>query len=171
MGIRPGIIFAKKTVKRVEGGENSMEENLIAPCGMNCGLCVSYLAMKHDLKKKGFSKSYCAGCLPRGKNCAFMKKQCDLLGNGHVRFCYECDSFPCKRLKALDKRYRTKYHLSMIDNLKCIQEKGMAEFLDKEEAKWRCAECGDRICCHNGLCLSCSLDILRQNRSYRWGEE
>jgi hypothetical protein len=39
-----------------------MEENLIAPCGMNCGLCVSYLAMKNDLKKKGFGKSYCSGC-------------------------------------------------------------------------------------------------------------
>ena len=82
-----------------------MEEKLIAPCGMNCGVCVSYLAMKNDLKKKGFGKSYCSGCIPRGKNCAFMKKQCDLLGKGLVRFCYDCGDFPCRRLKSLDKRY------------------------------------------------------------------
>ena len=56
--------------------------SLIAPCGMNCGLCVNYLAMKYDLKKQGFRKTYCSGCLPRGKNCTFMKNQCDLLGKG-----------------------------------------------------------------------------------------
>ncbi len=33
-----------------------------------------------------------------------------LLGEGKLRFCFECESYPCKRLKALDKRYRTKYH-------------------------------------------------------------
>ena len=106
-----------------------MEERLIAPCGMNCGVCVSYLAMKYELKKQGFAKTYCAGCLPRGKNCAFMKKTCDLLGKGLVRFCYECGDFPCRRLKALDKRYRTKYHMSMIENLEFIREHGIERFL------------------------------------------
>ena len=31
-----------------------MIEKLIAPCGMNCSLCISYQAMKNDLKKQGF---------------------------------------------------------------------------------------------------------------------
>jgi hypothetical protein len=26
------------------------------------------------------------------------------------------------------------------------------------------------ICCHNGLCLNCNLDKLRQNKKYRWAE-
>lgn len=149
-----------------------MEEELIAPCGMNCALCVSYLAMKNDLQKKGFSKKYCAGCLPRGKNCVFMKGSCERLGSGLVRFCYECSDFPCRRLKVLDKRYRTRYHMSMIDNLKYIKEHGTADFLKKEEEKWRCSECGGTICCHNGLCLQCDLEKLRENKKYRWeGEE
>jgi hypothetical protein len=147
-----------------------MEEKLIAPCGMNCGLCVSYLAMKNDLKKKGFSKSYCAGCLPRGKNCAFMKKSCDLLGQGLVRFCYECPDYPCRRLKSLDKRYCASYHMSMIDNLEFIKKHGIGRFLEEETAKWRCPGCGETICCHNGLCFNCSLDKLRQKQKYRWDE-
>ncbi|MHC1770541.1 MAG: DUF3795 domain-containing protein [Flexilinea sp.] len=147
-----------------------MEEELIAPCGMNCGICVSYLAMKFDLKKQGFQKSYCAGCLPRNKNCVFIKKRCDLLGNGLVRFCYECEIFPCSRLKDLDMRYRTRYHMSMIENLEFIQEYGIEKFLEKEEEKWRCHGCGEVICCHNGLCLHCDLEKLRQNKKYRWGE-
>ena len=147
-----------------------MEEKLIAPCGMNCGLCVSYLAMKYDLNKRGFKRVYCKGCLPRGKNCLHMGDRCDLLGEGLVRFCYECEKFPCSRLKDLDKRYCARYHMSMIENLKFIKEHGIESFLEKEEAKWRCSECGEVICCHNGLCLNCGLDKLRQNKKYRWDE-
>jgi hypothetical protein len=138
---------------------------------MNCALCVSYLAMKNDLKKQGFSKGYCAGCLPRGKNCAYMKRKCELLGEGQVRFCYECQDFPCRHLKNLDKRYQTKYHMSMIDNLRFIKEHGMEKFLAREDERWRCFNCGDSICCHNGLCMHCELDTLRNNKKYRWGEE
>jgi hypothetical protein len=147
-----------------------MEEQLIAPCGMNCSLCVSYQSMKNDLNQKGFSKKYCVGCLPRGKNCTFMKKDCQLLGDGLVRFCFECSDFPCTRLKELDLRYRTKYHMSMIGNLEYIRDHGIEIFLEKEEAMWNCPECAGTICCHNGLCLSCESDKLHQNPKYRWGE-
>lgn len=142
----------------------AMEEQLIAPCGMNCGVCSNYLAMKNDLKQHGIQKSYCAGCLPRGKNCTFMKKNCELLGNGLVRFCHECGNFPCKRLKALDKRYRTSYRLSMIENLEKIKANGMKEFLDSETEKWQCQVCGGSICCHNGLCYHCDLEQMRPRK-------
>lgn len=148
-----------------------MDEALIAPCGMNCALCASYLAMKNDLKKKGLGKTYCAGCLPRGKNC-YYKKKCDLLPKGRVRFCYECGEFPCRLLKTLDKRYRTFYHMSMIENLEYIKEHGMNLFLEKEEAKWRCPECGGVICCHNGICFRCGLEKLKnKKRRYRWEDD
>ena len=149
-----------------------MQEILIAPCGMNCALCSSYLSMKNDLRKTGIMKTYCAGCRPRGKNCAFMKKSCQLLGEGKVQFCFECADFPCRRLKALDKRYTTKYHMSMIENLTCIKENGMANFLRQQEEKWKCPECGAVICCHNGTCYTCGQDKLKAKRlKYRWEDE
>lgn len=147
-----------------------MEEKCIAPCGMNCSICVSFLAEKYDLNKKGFNKTYCAGCLESNRNCT-LKNHCDLLGKGFVRFCHECSAFPCSRLKALDKRYRTKYHMSMLKNLEFIVEHGTESFLEQEEEKWCCPECGEFICCHNGLCLKCDLDKLRNNRKYRWEED
>ncbi len=159
-----------RVAMQIELSASAMKEQLIAPCGMNCGLCIAYQANKFDLDKKGFRRKYCPGCLPRGKNCTYMKDKCELVGKGLVRFCYECKDFPCKRLKGLDKRYRTKYHMSMIENLKCISEHGMKLFLEREETKWRCPKCRATICCHNGLCLSCDLHKLRQNRKYRWGE-
>jgi len=149
---------------------NPMEEKLIAPCGMNCALCISYQTEKADLNHKGFNKKTCPGCIPRGKNCVFLKSHCKLIGNGLIRFCYECDDFPCERLKSLDKRYSTKYHMSMIENQIFIRDNGIERFLEKEAAKWRCPSCEGDICCHNGLCMSCDLETYRSNKTYRWGE-
>jgi len=150
---------------------NKEKEALIAPCGMNCSLCIAYQFKEKDLNKRGFHKKYCPGCLPRGKYCLHMGDVCELLGKGKIRFCFECEDYPCKRLKALDKRYRTKYHMSMIENLNYIRDNGLKNFLENEEIKWRCTGCGGRICCHNGLCLNCNIDVLVQNRRYRWNEE
>jgi hypothetical protein len=58
----------------------------------------------------------------------------------------------------------------MIENLNIIKKRGLEKFLEQEEDKWRCHDCDGVICCHNGLCLSCNLDTLRQKRTYRWGE-
>lgn len=149
----------------------AMDAELIAPCGMNCSLCSAYQLRQNGINKRGFNKKHCPGCLPRGENCTHMGDACELLGKGSVRFCFECESFPCRRLKALDKRYRTKYHMSMIDNLNCIKELGLEAFLEKQRETWRCTACGAVICCHNGLCLNCSIDTLLMNRKYRWGGE
>ena len=148
-----------------------MEEKLIAPCGMNCRLCIAYQFRERDLNKNGFNRKYCEGCIPRGENCLHMKGKCDLIGEGKYRFCFECVDFPCKRLKALDKRYSTKYHMSMIENLKNINSIGMENFLEEETKKWKCDKCGETVCCHNGLCLNCELDTLLKNRKYRWNEQ
>jgi len=140
-----------------------MKEELIAPCGMNCSLCVAYIFGKNDLNKKGFHKKYCPGCIPRGKNCMFaLSNHCDLIGKGKVRFCYECNTFPCEGLKRLDKRYKTKYNMSMIDNLNYIKDNGMDKFLLKDTNKWKCSSCGDLKCCHNNLCLNCDINELKK---------
>jgi len=146
---------------------------LIAPCGMNCAVCSGYLALKNDVKNKGIRMPYCEGCRPRDKKCAFLKKRCELLLNNKVEFCYECEDFPCKELKHVDKRYQTLYRMSLIGNLELIKEKGMPEFLETQEETWRCPECGELICCHNGLCFKCNVDELRERaldrkKLYRW---
>jgi len=152
-----------------ENFSNSKE--LVAPCGMNCAICSGYLALKHEVKTKGIRMPYCKGCRPRGKICAFLKKKCELLLNNKVRFCYECKNFPCDKLLHLDKRYRTYFRMSMVENLKTIKEEGIQEFLKMEEEKWKCPECGGVICCHNGICFNCSLDRLKKKKKlYRWGE-
>jgi hypothetical protein len=149
-----------------------MNEELIAPCGMNCAVCSGYLAFRNDVKSKGIRMPYCAGCRPRDKQCAFLKKRCHLLLSGQVQYCHECQDFPCENLGKLDKRYRTLFRMSMIENLEYIKQNGIAKFLEKEEEKWRCPECGDVICCHNGICFNCGLERLRKKKKlYRWEDD
>jgi hypothetical protein len=42
---------------------------------------------------------------------------------------------PCKNLAHLDKRYRERYDMSMIENLKSINAKGMDGFLAEQATK------------------------------------
>ncbi|MFC1913854.1 DUF3795 domain-containing protein [Chloroflexota bacterium] len=146
-----------------------MNEELIAPCGMNCGLCSRHLAFKNAIRNKGIRMAYCSGCRPRDRQCAFLKKGCNLLLGGQVQYCYECNDFPCANLLKLDKKYRTNFRMSMIGNLEYIRKYGITQFLDKQEEQWKCSNCGEVICCHNGMCFKCGLEKLRaKGNLYRW---
>ncbi len=69
--------------------------------------------------------------------------------------CTGCARFPCARLAHLDKRYRTKYGMSMVENLQSIQTHGLRHFVEREESKWACPGCGATICVHKPSCLLC----------------
>jgi len=149
----------------------AMDPALIAPCGMNCALCAGYLALKNDVKNKGIRMINCPGCRPRKKKCAFLKGHCSKLSKGEVTYCFECNSFPCDRLRTIDKRYRSRYRMSMIENLNFIKQNGMEKFLEAQQETWKCPNCGELISCHNGLCFNCDLGKLKNKKQkYRWNE-
>jgi hypothetical protein len=149
-----------------------MKTELIAPCGMNCGICSGYLALAYDVKQKDIRMPYCTGCRIRDKKCAFLKKQCDKLRNNKIKYCFECKDFPCKNLQGIDKRYRTYFRLSMIENLENIKKEGIEKFLEQQKKKWACPKCSGTVCCHNGICFNCELDkLVNKKKLYRWEDE
>lgn len=151
---------------------NKFTQELIAPCGMNCGVCSGYLALMYDVKSKGKRMPYCTGCRPRNKKCSFLKKKCDLLLNAKVKYCYECKDFPCEKLQHIDKRYQTFFRMGMIENLELIKKEGIKNFLEREQDKWGCKKCGAMICCHNGICFNCGIDDLKNKKKlYRWDDK
>ena len=148
-----------------------MDPVLVAPCGMNCALCAGYLALRNDVRSKGFKMINCVGCRPRNKKCAFLKGKCSKLSKGKLTFCYECSSFPCERLKTINERYKDRYRMSMIENLNFIKENGLEKFIEKQEKTWKCHNCGELISCHNGLCFKCDLEKLSSKKQkFRWDE-
>ena len=128
----------------------AIDAGLIAPCGMNCGLCMAY----------GRDKNACPGCRAddSGKSQTVVTcriKNCVKLAKRKARYCIGCDTLPCDRLKHLDKRYRTKYGMSMIENLTRIRELGIRQFIRNEKERWTCPACGELLCVHRPQCLSC----------------
>jgi hypothetical protein len=126
----------------------------IAPCGMNCGTCIAYLREKNK----------CPGCRVISEDKAVSVKKCIITTCTHLeqtksKFCFECEKFPCKRVTQLDKRYRTKYRTSFIDNLQMIKEKGIKDFLDFEIQRRTCSNCGSVLCVHRTHCLYCKNDV------------
>ncbi len=45
----------------------------------------------------------------------------------------------------MDKRYRIKYNMSMVENLENIKNFGIITFFGTEKQKWTCSECGGTI--------------------------
>lgn len=122
-------------------------------------------------------KNKCSGCVGEDPYTRSFRRRCTIrncetIQNNTSGFCYECDNFPCKRLKQLDKRYTTKYHMSMLENLEMIKNKGIAALLTREEEKWKCPECGGVISCHNGICYTCGLEKLKNKKKILgWEDE
>ena len=131
--------------------KNLVKQNLIASCGMNCALCLGYQREKDKCsgcrQMDGFKESYKRKC---------GKRNCEILVKNNYKYCFECEKFPCQKIKQLDKRYRTKYSMSMIANLEFIRDHGIKKFVAREEKKWQCKKCEGLICVHRHMCLECN---------------
>jgi hypothetical protein len=130
--------------------ESLRKISLIAPCGMNCSICTAYLRERNK----------CPGCRAPDADKPVTRvickiKTCEFFQKHSSKFCFQCESFPCDPLKHLDKRYRTQYDMSMIENLENIQRMGVRKFLENEKSRWACPECGGVICVHKRYCYNC----------------
>lgn len=128
----------------------NIDKNMIAPCGMNCGICMAYLR----------NKNKCNGCRAintwNPKTRAECKiKNCQTLNSDGLEYCYQCNQYPCTLIKHIDKRYRARYNMSMIQNLNAINDNGIEEFIKAENEKWKCKSCGGVINVHKGICSTC----------------
>ena len=133
------------------------DKEMIAPCGINCGTCRAYQREK---------KNRCNGCrhsdlnIPKSR-LACKIKNCEYLQSTESNLCSECHLFPCARLKQIDKRYRTRYKTSLIQNLDTIKEVGLTKYIEVEVGRWSCPNCGSVLCIHKDHCMKCSIELNR----------
>jgi len=117
----------------------------IAPCGINCNLCHTY------------QRGNCPGCRYRAAETRKSCGNCVILQcHKYNRYCYECER-PCKRLKTLDQRYRTKYTVSLLENLDYIRQNGEQGFIAAQIEKFKCPACGNLRTVHYDYCIYCKM--------------
>lgn len=127
---------------------------MFAPCGLDCMLCRGHL-----LRKKS-----CPGCLGSDENKSPSCISCAIkicAKEKGLTYCYECGEFPCKQVKNINKRYETKYHTKLIENLLYAKDKGVEAFLAMDKKRWTCGECGGVICVHDDECTECHTKLIR----------
>ena len=125
--------------------------NHIAPCGMNCTLCIGFQREKRSCPgcrapDEEISLKHCITCLI---------KRCERRTG---TYCFSCDLYPCRRLSQLDKRYRTRYGMSMVENLEMIRDQGVDAFMASESERWVCRYCGSILSVHRDTCMNCGSE-------------
>ena len=128
--------------------------SMFAPCGMNCKVCY-----KHCCYKKP-----CAGCLNNDKGKPEHCRKCkikDCVKHKEISYCYECSQYPCKRMRDLEKSYRTRYGVSLVENSRFVKQYGISAFLERQRKVYCCPSCGGVISLHDGWCSQCHAKFCR----------
>jgi hypothetical protein len=127
---------------------DDLSPTLLAPCGVTCGVCYVYLRKKKP----------CLGCRAaddaKPGHCRTCKIKTCAADQG-LDFCYQCASFPCQIIKRLDKSYRQRYQVSLIENGLRLKALGAAAYLQQERDRWTCAQCGGTVNMHDRVCSEC----------------
>lgn len=126
-------------------------ETMLAPCGMDCAVCYKHVGIRKYAKPR-------AGCLQgdigKPEHCRTCKIISCAHEKGHTR-CLECMDFPCKLIKNMEKSYRQRYGVSLVENSLTAREKGVAAFLEQDRARWTCTACGGAFSLHDDVCSEC----------------
>lgn len=112
-------------------GEPGWDKDLLAPCGLYCGVCPMYIAEPQK----------CGGCFSRKGFAKYETKLCGILKCCHhqkFQRCNECTIFPpgCDRLQEFCTWDSFISHAPAIDNLETVKHAGEAEFLAQRKLAW-----------------------------------
>ena len=120
---------------------------LFAPCGMNCLVCYVHLKTKKP----------CHGCLGDDAGKPERCKKCEIknctISKG-LNYCHECDDFPCKNIRNLERSYNKRYKTSLLANSEFVKRNGLIPFMKSEREKWMCT-CEGVISLHDRFCTEC----------------
>jgi hypothetical protein len=152
-----------------------VDQKLLAPCGLYCGVCGMYFATRDNnqkflerlltvyqgklpgLEEMTIEDLKCEGCLsdrPSGfcsvcviKNCTRQK--------GYAG-CHECDGFPCAHIKEFPMPVGKKVILRAIPQWRT---NGTEQWVKDEEARYVCPDCGHKLFRGAQRCNVCKVPV------------
>lgn len=148
-----------------------VKQELLAPCGLYCGVCSIYIAHRdNNIKFKdrlvnlykplieSIDDIQCTGCLSKGiifsycqscpiKSCA---KEKDLEG------CYQCGDWPCKLIKRFPIPVGKKVIMRAIPQWR---ELGTEKWVKDEVNRYHCPDCGNPLFRGAKRCNNCKISV------------
>lgn len=155
--------------------------NFVAPCGLYCGVCAIHIAYRDNNQKfkerlvnlyKGNIEG--KGTLPNCENLTTDDIRCDgclsdnrfmhcdhcgirncVKGKGYTG-CHECDDFPCIFIDDFPMAVGKKVILRAIPYWR---EVGTEKWIQDEEARYVCPECGNKVFRGVVRCNNCKAEL------------
>ncbi len=114
-------------------------EQMTAPCGLDCFNCIGYLANEDPdmlpliakalhIPLEQAEKAVCKGCRNQKGKIPFIPMACRVYpcaATKQVRFCCDCDDFPCDYLHPYADQARNVPHNTKVFNLCLIRKMGV----------------------------------------------
>lgn len=149
--------------------------DFLAPCGLYCGVCGVYYATRDNNLKfleklvdvyKGNIPGFddlttddllCQGCLS-GKTSIFCSACAikDCTRNKGYQGCHECDQFPCGHINNFPMPVGKRVIMRAIPYWR---EHGTEKWVEDEEARYLCPECGNMVFRGAKRCNKCKTPV------------
>lgn len=125
---------------------------LIAPCGLYCGNCPLFLARTDESLRQKIAEGQgipveqvrvCAGCRSMRGRAPFTigGDACEnyicAIENKRVKYCYECEDFPCLKLAPCADRASEIPHNTKIYNLLLLKKEGADSLIQNDRNRRR----------------------------------
>ncbi|MFX1463639.1 MAG: DUF3795 domain-containing protein [Promethearchaeota archaeon] len=151
---------------------DEIEKDLLAPCGLYCGVCRIYKAHKdndlefkreilptlNDYGAKSVDDIACTGCLSDGVKFHFCQTCSirDCIKNKNIEGCYLCDEFPCSIITnwpdPLDKKV-------IFRSIPTWRNLGTEKWIEAEEKRYQCPKCGKLLFHGAKKCRECNFNV------------
>lgn len=127
-------------------------------CGMFCGACPTMLATK-------------AGTLDEDKQCYGCKSErpvgyCDTCGikacaqRRGYELCDRCDELTtCELVRKFISDTQHPYGQCVLKNLEVIRSRGLPKWLEMQDRRWRCQNCGAAHSWYHETCPQCGKAV------------
>ena len=150
--------------------------NLLAPCGLYCGVCRVYIAHRdNNLKFKQellpIYKAYgaknvddiaCTSCLSDGIKFPFCRtcsiKEC--IKDKDIEGCRQCDEYPCNDLKEFQAAGAHRFELWVSHEQ--IVEMGYEKWMEEMKEYYSCSNCKTINSAYDFQCRSCGHEPSNQ---------
>ena len=127
-------------------------------CGMYCGACPVMLETKAG---RAGDDQQCYGCKsekPTGY-CATCGIKACAQSKGY-EFCNQCDQLrTCEIMQTFASDKRFPYGQCVWKNLETIREAGRSKWLEMQDKRWRCRNCGSLHSWYHETCPQCSRAV------------
>lgn len=125
-------------------------------CGLYCGACPIMVTTK-----AGTGTEQCYGCKseqPTGYCSVCGIKSCAL--NKGYGFCNECPDYTsCEQMQKFLKDANWPYQQIVLKNLNLIQQNGLSNWLEEQDQRWRCKNCGTSHSWWDEACPRCGQPV------------